>query len=250
MNEILKLMARTHSERNFSDREIPEHDLDAVLQAAVRAATASAMQSYSIIVLREREQMKAVCGYAGSRLLVFCVDQNRNDDLARALGVPVGNTPGVQALLTSAVDTILAAQNACLAGQSLGIDSFFTNGIYRKDLAEVASILGLPDTGCLPLICLVMGYAEGKQTPVTLKGRVCGEGLIHEGRYQRLSAAAIQRQIACHDDPEMHLGVGFDWRAEGFSHYHEWLYRKWLGGISATGASPLLETIRRAGYLC
>lgn len=250
MNEVIRLMHKTHSERNFSDREIPDEDLDAVLQASVRAATASAMQAYSIIVLRDRERMEAVCGYAGSRVLVFCADQNRNDDLARSLGMETGRTPGIQALLTAGVDAILAAQNACLAGQSLGIDSFFTNGTFRKNPAEVATLLDLPETGCLPLICLVMGYAKDEGGAVVEKGRWHGEGLIHEERYQRLAPEAIERQLEQYDDPSRHLGLGFDWRAMGFSHYHEWLYKNWLGALGASGPSPLLETLKQAGYLC
>lgn len=59
MNETLRTL---HSLRtihgNFSQREITDQDLHTILEAAMRAANASARQSYSIIVLEDRETMK------------------------------------------------------------------------------------------------------------------------------------------------------------------------------------------------
>ena len=52
MNETIKTI---HSLRtihgDFSDKKIPDSDFDAILDASVRAANASARQSYSIIVI-------------------------------------------------------------------------------------------------------------------------------------------------------------------------------------------------------
>ena len=63
----------THGD--FSDREIRDADIEAVLAAAVRAANASNAQNYAIIVIRDRVVMKEESGgYSGAVALVFCVD--------------------------------------------------------------------------------------------------------------------------------------------------------------------------------
>jgi FMN reductase [NAD(P)H] len=67
MNETLKTIHSMHSVRSFSDREISPEDLQTVINAAVRAATASAEQSYSIIVVDDKSIMKEFIQYVGSK---------------------------------------------------------------------------------------------------------------------------------------------------------------------------------------
>ena len=58
--------------------------------------------------------------------------------------------------VTGSTDTILAAQTACIAAKSLGIDSLFTQrGLHRRDISQVFKTLNLPDKYCFPLVALV-----------------------------------------------------------------------------------------------
>jgi len=101
---------------------------------AIRAANASARQSYSVIVVEDRKIMKKLCGFPGSKSLLFCVDFNRIADMAGYLN------------------------NEFQGAKSLGIDSLFTNGIHRGDAERVFDILELPQEYCFPLIALILGY--------------------------------------------------------------------------------------------
>ena len=87
MNETLKTI---HSLRtihgNFSDRQVSDEDLEMILNASVRAANAGNMQTYSIVVVKDREKMKQVCTYQGSCMLLYCVDHTRLKDCAELLG--------------------------------------------------------------------------------------------------------------------------------------------------------------------
>ena len=158
---------------NFSDRQVPEDALQAVLQASVRAANASNMQSYSIVVVRDPALMKQLCGYAGSRLLLYCVDFNRLKASAAHLGLPY-HPDSVEELVTACVNTTLAAQTAVVAARSLGVDSLITNGIHRGDMERVWKLLDLPETLCFPLLAVVLGYAT--EQPKLRKGRLSGAG--------------------------------------------------------------------------
>lgn len=120
---------------NFSLQEITDEDLEIILDACVRAANASARQSYSIIVVKDRNLMKELSGFPGSKALVFCVDYNRIIDATEHLGQQFSED-GVIPFVTGSTDTILAAQTAAIAAKSMGIDSLFTNGIHRGDIAR------------------------------------------------------------------------------------------------------------------
>lgn len=247
MNETLKTL---HSLRtihgDFSDREISGEDLQAILNASVRAANASARQAYSIIVVEERDVMRQLCGYAGSKLLLFCVDSNRLVAMAEHLGHTYPDE-SVVSFVTGSTDTILAAQTAAVAAKSLGIDSLFTNGIHRGDMNRVFKLLDLPEKRCFPLIALVLGYPA--QEPAYQKGRWTGAGVIHYGTYHPITTEELDTLVQHYDDPDVHMGLNDAWKDQGFAHYLDWFFGVWIGrGGPKTGKSQMSELLERAGF--
>ena len=178
---------------NFTDQEVRAEDLQTILDAAVRAPNASARQSYSIVVVEDRATMKPLCGFQGSKALVFCIDYTRIIDAAEHLGHTF-SAEGIVPFVTGSTDTILAAQTAAIAARSLGIDSLFTNGIHRGNMDRVYDLLGLPTEHCFPLIVLILGYAD--EEPAQLKGRLAGDGVIHRAKYRRLADAELDDLVA------------------------------------------------------
>jgi nitroreductase len=244
MNETLRTIHNLRTiHGNFSDRQVADDDLATIVEASVRAANASARQSYSIVVVDDPETMHALCGYRASRMLVYCVDFNRISDTAAQLGCSFDTSELVD-FVTGTIDTTLAAQTAAIAAKSLGIDSFFTNGIHRGDMCRVYEILDLPERGCFPVIALLLGYAA--EEPPFLKGRISGAGLVHQGRYERLREEEVAQLIAEYDDSERHLGMITDWAEQGHEHYLEWFYKDWSG---SSDPSQFYEILRRAGFL-
>ena len=246
MNETLKTL---HSLRtihgNFADRNISKQDLQTILQTAMRAANASARQSYSIIVLDDKNKMKKL-GYQGDIALIFCVDYNRISDTAAYLGQSF-HSQEIVSFVTGFVDTMLVAQTAAIAAKSLGIDSLFTNCIHRVALPEVYELLNLPAETCFPIIELVLGYAQ--QEPDYLKGRLSGKGIVHYGEYQRLTQAEIGELVAEYDDKEKHIGLIPNWEELGFTHYLDWFYEKWSGRISEDKQQEFYQALITAGFL-
>jgi nitroreductase len=100
---IIHSLRSTHG--NFTGQEISDADLRMILDAAVRAPNASARQSYSIVVVQDRERMKQLCGYEGSKALVFCIDYTRISDTAAHLGHPFA-AGGFVSFVTGSTDTI------------------------------------------------------------------------------------------------------------------------------------------------
>jgi nitroreductase len=226
MNETLKTIFSLRTiHGDFSEQEIGESDLNQTLEAALRAANASARHSYSVIVLDDRAKMKELFGYKGSRALVFCVDFTRLAETARYLGHEFKNVDIID-FITGTMDTMLAAQTAVIAAKSIGIDSLITNGAHRNDFEKVYRLLDLPETSCFPLITVVLGYA--KNEPSCRKGRLSQEFLVHRGKYRHLTEEQLARVVAESDDHEKHLGLMDDWEKQGFTHYLDWFFDKWM----------------------
>lgn len=247
MNETIKTLSGLRTVHGgFSDRAITDDDMRAIVQASVRAANASARQSYSLVVLDDAATMRAVCGYSGSRAIVFCVDFSRIDAVARHMGYRETPEDLVQ-FITASVDVSLAAQTAVIAAKSLGIDSLVTNGAHRAKMDDVYALLGLPEKHCFPLITLVLGYPE--REPDCLKGRLSSTGVVHYGKYVPLSEADIGELIAAYDDDSRRLGLNPDWRNQGFAHYLDWFYSKWNGPTEPAQLRDIADRLERSGFL-
>ncbi len=227
MNETLKTIYQLRTiHGDFSEKEIADSDLQQILEATLRTSNASARQSYSIIVLDDRTEMKRLFSYQGSRALIFCIDFNRIMATARHLGQHFDNDD-IIGFLTGTMDTLLAAQTAVIAAKSLGIDSMITNGLHRNTLDKVYEALELPQNSCFPLITVVLGYP--RQEPAYQKGRLSTEHIVHYGKYHIPSEAQLEKIVAEYDDHTRHIGMIDNWEELGFEHYLDWFYTKWTG---------------------
>jgi len=108
MNETLTTIHSVHSTHgDFSDRHVSDEDVETILAASVRAGNAGNAQNYAIIVSRDKTLMKEVCCQAPV-MLVYCVDTQRNKDLARWLE-PRAASPAQR------LDLLTAANHAGIA---------------------------------------------------------------------------------------------------------------------------------------
>lgn len=233
---------------NFTEKEVTDEQLEQILGASVRAANSSNMQTYSIVVVKDRTRQKEVCGYAGSRLLVYCVDYNRLLASAKSLGHSYF-ADNMTAFVTGSINTAIAAQTAVIAARSLGIDSLLTNGIHRGDMARLWKLLDLPEKHCFPLVALVLGYATGQ--PEAKKGRLTGVGVFHEGSYHLPDTTELAEITATYDAPESHLGLNPDWASQGHKHYLDWLFTEWLGRRNepTRADTAILTYLKKIGFV-
>lgn len=227
MNETLKIIENLKTVRKFSDRNISKEDLEVILKSCVNAATASCRQTYSIIVVEDKEVMKQI-GYVGDIMLIFCVDFNRVIDSAEYLGFQYRYGIPLVNFVTGNTDTILAAQTAAIAAKSLGIDSFFSNCVHRGNIEKIYKLLNLPEKYCFPSIALLLGYEDMKEVKLTNKGRLSGAGVIHYGKYERVNDEDLKKIILEYDSEDKHfLSLIHEWREKGYRHYLEYFYEKW-----------------------
>jgi nitroreductase len=229
MNETIRVIESLTTVRHFSDENIPEEHLERILKSCVNAATASARQTYSIIVVEDKEVMREI-GYVGNKMLVFCVDFNRVIDLAEHLGFQYKHGIPIVDFITGNTDTILAAQTGAIAAKSLGIDSFFSNCVHRGSMGRLYNLLNLPEKYCFPMVALILGYSDKKKLKSTKKGRLSGPGIIHFSKYQRLNDEELKDMVLEYDSQDKHfLSLIDGWREKGYRHYLEYFYEKWCG---------------------
>ena len=247
-NDTLKTIRRLRTiHGNFLDKRLPDSALQTILQASVRAANASNMQSYSIVVVKDRAKMKEVCTYQGSCMLLYCVDFNRLKASAEHLGYAYF-PDNMTAFVTASSNTILAVQTAAIAARSLDIDYLITNGIHRGDMERVWRLLDLPANYCFPLIAMVLGYPTAE--PAHQKGRLDGPGVIHYEKYHRLTKDEVEEIMRQYDDPERHLALEEGWKAKGHKHFLDWYFKEWLGDAKPTEKeTQMLRLLKRSGFV-
>ncbi|EGW39205.1 nitroreductase family protein [Desulfosporosinus sp. OT] len=257
MNETIKIIEELRTVRHFSDKHIPEEHLAAILKSCVNAASASARQTYSIIVIDDKEVMKEI-GYVGKKMLVFTVDFNRIMDTAEYLGFRYKYGIPIVEFMTGSTDTILAAQTAAITAKSLGIDTFFSNCVHRCNMDKMCELLNLPEKFCFPLIALLLGYSDEKKSKQTMKGRLSGPGVIHFNKYRRLDNEELRNIVLEYDSSDKHfLSLIDNWRVKGYKHYLDYFYEKWVGCTrlnenqikSSNPYAQAEEMLKKVGFL-
>jgi nitroreductase/FMN reductase (NADPH)/FMN reductase [NAD(P)H] len=165
---IESLRARV-SVRAFTDELISAEDERIILEAACQAPTAGNQQLYTIIVVRDPDKRKALAESCDHQpfiaqaplVLVFCADVRRwHRAFSAAQGCEPRN-PGVGDALLACVDATIAAQNAVVAAQALGIGSCYIGDIIENAETQ-REILALPDH-VMPACMLVMGHPTKQQ---------------------------------------------------------------------------------------
>ena len=130
MNETIRALAARKSMRVYEDRPIPEECKRAILQSAMEAPTAGNQQLYTILDITDpalKAQLAESCDHQpfiamAPMVLIFCADVQKWVDLFVEGGAQP-RTPGLGDLLLAVSDTNIAAQNAVVAAESLGIGS-------------------------------------------------------------------------------------------------------------------------------
>ena len=150
-NDTISLLLSHRSVRGYRTDPLPDGTLEALIAAAQSAATSSNLQTWSVVSVNDPEKRKALAAIAGGQkhieqcpiFLVFIADVSRNERLGQQEGVALAGMPFLETFLVAAIDAGLAAQNAVVAAESLGLATVYI-GALRNDVPRVAAMLELP----------------------------------------------------------------------------------------------------------
>lgn len=115
--------------RAYQPDPLPPNTLETLIAAAQSAATSSNLQTWSVIAVEEvdrKAQLAEVANrqahiYQAPLFLVWLADLARLTRIAEQLGLPHEGLDYLEMFLTASIDAALAAQNAVVAAESLGL---------------------------------------------------------------------------------------------------------------------------------
>jgi nitroreductase len=201
-SETIDLLARRVSVRSYRPDPVPEAMIEAILKAAFRAPTSSNIQSYSVIVVRDREVLRHLAPVTGNQrhvaeapvFLAFCADLTRIAFALEQRGHSVADN-NMETGLVSSIDAALVGMSASLAAESLGLKGVMI-GAVRNDALASARILGLPDrVYCVFGMCLGWPAETPEQKP-----RMDYASMVHYERYgAQRGAADMTARLAAYD---------------------------------------------------
>jgi len=164
-NEVISAMLDHRSVRGYKPDPVPAGALESMIAAAQSAATSSNMQWWSAVVVTDPVKKKVLAEIAGNQkhieqcplYLCWVADMTRNAGISTVEKVEFETMPWLETFMVACIDVALAAQNAVVAAESLGLGTVYI-GAMRNDPERVAKLLGLPKQSFV-VFGLCIGYA-------------------------------------------------------------------------------------------
>ncbi|WP_062198607.1 oxygen-insensitive NADPH nitroreductase [Massilibacterium senegalense] len=198
MNQTIECMLKHRSIRRFKDESLTKEQINTIVECAQMASTSSYIQAYSIIGVTEQGKKEQLAVLSGNQkyvaqnghFFVFCADLYRHQKIAEWKNIDMTESlESTEMFMVGVIDAALAAQNAALACESMGLGICYIGGL-RNQLHEVTELLQLPKH-VVPLFGLAVGYPE--QDPI-LRPRYPMSVAYHENVYQ-IDEEALKKQL-------------------------------------------------------
>ncbi len=197
MNEVIRQLFARKSMRVYTGQEISPADKALILQAAAEAPTAGNQQLYTILDITDqkiKDRLVETCDHQpmiaeAKMVLIFCADCKKWYDAYLATGCEP-RKPSIGDLMLAVSDTMIAAQNAVTAAESLGIGSCYI-GDVMEHCAEQRALLQLPEF-VFPVGMLIFGYPTEQQRNRPKPERAAQKYIVHENGYRPLSDAELE----------------------------------------------------------
>ena len=178
--------------RRYTEQDVPDALLDALLAAAQSAPAKSDLQQYSVVVMRDRPRIKRIADWIGTMdwiatapvFLVWCGDMRRGQRLCAMHDMPHANN-NLDTFLNTAVDCALAMAQFMAAADAAGLGTCPISYV-RSHIERVSPLLGLPD-GVYPVAGLTLGWPVFRR-PVSM--RLPPTIVVHKERYDDSRLAA------------------------------------------------------------
>ena len=201
MNEVIRQLHGRKSVRVYEDRPIGEAEKKAILEAAIQAPSAGNMALYTILDITDAEMKKALSVSCDNQpfiatapmVLIFCADYRRWYDVFCRYEEEV-RQPDLGDLFLAEADAIIAAQNAVVAAESLGIGSCYIGDI-TENFEYHQKLLNLPKY-VVPAAMLCFGYPTEQQANREKPARFAVEDMVHENGYSMEKCGAMPRMLA------------------------------------------------------
>ena len=156
LNDQVQNLLQHRSIRTFLPDPLPTGALETMITAAQSASTSSNLHQWSVVAVDDSgikdqlihlsrsatgETMDFLC--KAPVILLWVADNSRSHTISRSNGGTPEALNYLDALLTATVDATIAAQNAAVAAESMGLGIVYL-GMMRNRAKELAELIGLP----------------------------------------------------------------------------------------------------------
>ena len=247
-NETLQVLLGHRSVRAFLPDSLASGTIETLVAAAQSAPSSSNLQIWSVVAVEDPARKARLAALAGHQqhileaplFLVWLVDFDRLTQLSEVDGVASEALDFTETFLLGAVDTALAAQNATVALESLGLGAVYIGGIRNRP-KEVAAELNLP-----PGVFALFGHAIGHpdpERPAAVKPRLP-------------QSAVLFREQYAWTDAQQSAAYSYDSRIRAFQREQGMVEKDWTiqarertrGPSSMAGRHVLREVLNDLGF--
>ncbi|KAB8266035.1 Nitroreductase-like protein [Aspergillus pseudonomiae] len=183
-NPVLNAIWHHKSSRHFLPDPLPSGTLETLISAAQSVSTSSMLQVWSAVAVQDPTRKAAAAKLCGNQgfieqaplMLFFCADLNRLANISAWENQPGKALTNMDMFLMATIDTSLAAQNAALAAESMGLGICYVGGA-RNNAAQLCELLHLPHR-----TIALFGMAVGVPDPgrlVDIKPRLPLREVLH-----------------------------------------------------------------------
>ena len=200
MNETIKIMNKRRSVRAWEPTPITEDHLKTIIHATMRAPPAGSQMLYTILQVDDQQKKDKLAKTCDNQpmiakaplILIFLADMQRWYDFYACSGVKEScekknlpyRTPQESDLMISSCDALIAAQNAVIAAESLGIGSCYIGDIM-ENIEIHREMFNLPKW-VFPITMLCFGYPKSKNENPKLTPRFDEKFVYFHDEYKRL----------------------------------------------------------------
>ncbi len=199
MSDVLETLYHHVSVREYTDQKVDEPVLNQILKAACCGSTMGNMQLFSIIVTEDEEMKRKMAPFHFNQpmatqaplILTFCADFRRFNRYCEFRDAETEAYSNLQSYHWAVTDALIAAQNACVAAESLGL-GFCWLGTITYNADKFIEVMELP-RHVVPVACITMGYPKEKPA---LTQKLPVEAMVHRETYHDYDKATIDRLYA------------------------------------------------------
>jgi nitroreductase len=218
-NETLATLLSHRSVRAYLPDALPSQTLETLIAAAQAAATSSNLQTWSVVAIEDPARKSTLARLAGNQehinqcplFLVWLADLARLDYLAAQRDLPAAGLDYLEMFVTAVIDASLAAQNATLAAESLGLGTVYIGGI-RNQPEQVAKTLQLPPH-LFAVFGLCVGYPDLAKL-AAVKPRLTQAAVLHRETYnlaQQDAAITGYNEVMQQFYESQQMNIAGDW---------------------------------------
>ena len=202
---LIRHILQHRSVRAFDDRPLPPNTLPTLVAAAQSGSSSSNLQVWSVVAVEDPAHKRQLAVWANDQdfirqaplFLVWLADLSRVRKVADVPpGVSLDGTDYLESVILASVDTAIAAQNAVLAAQALGLGAVYV-GAIRSHVRAIAQDLKLPPYG-YPVFGMAIGYPAADK-PSFVRPRLPQSAVLHREYYdateQPAAAAAYNAAL-------------------------------------------------------